>query len=309
MYTQPYIFVIIGISLFIFVVFFALHKLKNRLRLRRSFDFVLLEVSLPDPPASYEAEVPQMRKLFELLSQFKGSFWRSVLAEPEYLGVEIAVIKKVPRMFFVSPRRFSNILKRTIYSVFPDANISEAEDYTAFKEEGEVIVKKIGFKEDEFIPIDFGMGMTMLNFFRILENYSEDETFAFQALFYPYSLKWLTGQRKRVERSKQKIVPRESVEKEEKIAVLNRISEKLSLPCFSVNMRIIFSSKDRETIKRFEEDTKYLFKSESSVFLNSFKLKDGDNKKDIYNYTFRNFDGGEAMILNANELGMVVQLF
>jgi len=292
-------------------VFLAFLQWSGRKKLERSFGFILLEVQTPKYSSGQEEHVINFQNLFEAFGNLKNSFWGNSFLSPNYLGIEIAVIKKTPRFFLVVPRNRKNAIKKIVASIFKGAKIEESEDYTVFKDKNNLVVKKIKLSKDEFFPIDTSSATLTANLFELLNAYSEDDSFALQILFYPKDRKWIDSKIEDIKKETLAKQKNTTQDKEQDLHELNVKAQKLILPCVTANVRLIFTSNSEESLKKFNEDLEQLFEGlrPSSLNYNFFEPKDGDGKDDVFDFIFRNFNEGDGILLNSKEIAWMIQFF
>ena len=87
--------------------------------------------------------------------------------------------------------------------------------------------------------------------------------------------------------------------------IIKNISEKMSLPLFDVNLRILASSSSQDRAEQILEEVKSSFEQFNTTFLNQIKFKTAKGKslkKLFYNFSFRIFKEKESLILSSGEL-------
>jgi len=313
---QSYIFFLIVFSVLLVVASILLRRWAHKKYLARSLQFGLLEAKLTES-ASYGEQRMHMQKFFAALADFsfERSFWEKIIAVRPYLGIEIAVVKNKARFFFLMPRGFRKEFTTLVRSTFPHAEIKNAEDYTIFTGEEKVLVKRAALAEDKLMPLDTASEAFLLRLFRIFERYGGDESLGFQMLFSPKSASWHREQGQSVEDMESKLAANSKGKEmdediQEKHDLVGRKREKVDLSCFSLNVRIIFNTDDKERIKKFDEDIHQLFDGfRCREPLDYLVVRDCDGKKGVFEYVFRNFNEQEAITLNSKEMAWMVQLF
>lgn len=279
--------------------------------------FVLLQVSVSKSKTSYKEQARKVEKIIELTGDFKTSWWERKFSKSGYLGIEIAVNKKVPRLLFMAPPNFADTLEKIIYSVFPQASIATTQDYSIFGGRENVAVKKLSLNKEELLPLDTSGPMPILGIFRLLNKYSEEESFALQLLFYPKSKKWVESQLTAINKLKEKfdkkqegvIDPQKEVERLNDLKEIELRIKKLEHTTMSANVRLVFASGSEDVLEKIDEEAKHLLEAPGLKPLNYLEVKEGDKDKDIFDFIFRNFNKKEEIILNSREIAWIIQFF
>jgi len=333
--------ILVGIGTVVFIFY---KRYSTKINLWNSLDYRLLLVTVPkENLAPVQNESP--KKLSELISPFE-QFLSNLSSFKHPIILELATPSDSEEIIFYvsSPRRDLELLEKNLSAFYPQAYITEVDDYTIFEPLSRVRAGYIKQDRHYAMPlrtyynfdVDTLSGVTNA----LSQLAKQNEGAAMQLVFMPvkkFNKKAIGNILKNLKEGKSfkeaeesqnfnwqsvwKIVNKQSVEKEneEKLkpkildeVMIKALEEKLSKPLFQVNLRIVTAAENNERTEDIFDHIVSSIKQLEAPNLNSFSLREAKTLKMkerlIYNYAFRNFVPSEAMILNSAELASLYHL-
>jgi hypothetical protein len=301
-------------------------------RLISSLSLKLLQIKVPEPEAKDEREA---LKDINLAEQLFASL--AALKSPFVLEAAVHETGQAINFYVAVPRRSVDFAKRQIQGLFLKAQVVEAGDYTIFQPGGDALAGYLKYSEsyhypvrtyrdsevDTFAPIasvfsslnEVGDGMTLQivarpaeeaykkNIFSAIERLKEGEKLS--AITKTSAIKDIlgvfSGSTKADEHPERpKIVDDEAVKV---------LQAKIGKPLFAVNVRVVAAAETRARSEELLLSLAGAFTQFAAPLRNSFKvIRPRNIKKLIYQYVFRDFDPGQTMLMNAEELASIFHL-
>lgn len=317
------------------IAVFWLVKFIRRKRIARDLDSVLLKVRLPAKDTRDRGE----EKREPLLEVSKSAQLFSVLAQSNtFFSLELAVhnVGEEINFYLSIPRKMTAFAVREIEGLWPGSQADLApEDYTVFNPQGAVALSSLRLKQDYALPIRTYLDAQLDTFGLILSNFTKINTvgegLAMQVTLRPAHknvkkriIRYLERLRRGEKLStlmaselKKLFTPSPKTPPpppagtpppppqldQEGIKVLE---QKLAKPLYGVNIRLVASSPTPYRTTELLEGLANSFAQFSAPLRNEFKVVNfRDSKSELFKFIFREFDSGEAMILNADEIASV----
>ena len=310
------------------VIFFFIFRKLRRQRFSQALNLKLLLVRLPqkakseEQPKDFKDEINLSAQLFGILSGLKSPF-----------GLEAAVhnIGEEIHFYVAAPRESLNFVSRQIEGLWKEARVEEIDDYNIFNSNG--VSQGVYFKQktsyalpvrtyqeanvDTFAPILSGLSSINevgegagLQILAKPAPSSAKKTISSMITELKKGMKLddvLKGATVKLKDIKQALQPeKEKKEKEEKIIdeeAIKALEAKISKPLLAVNARILVSAPSQFQADSILESIAGGFSQFSAPLRNELKIiKPRDSQKLIYQFSFREFDDGQTMILNTEEI-------
>jgi len=316
----------------IVLVVFVLWRLTKK-RGWESLNLKIIQIKIPRSTEEHQdilKDINLTEQLFIALSSIKESFIFEVSVKN--IGEEIS--------FFLSiPRQQVDFTKRAIQGLFLNAQVIDVPDYTIFQPHGTAVAGYLALDKTYLLPINTYQEAQADLFGPILSNLSRiqelEEGASIQMVIKPASektkkgLTWALEQLKKGAKfsevaSIDKITAKEvyrvltTPDKTETAEtpkinldeeMIKAVGLKLSKPLFDVNVRIVTSSQEINRAEDLFLAIAGAFSKFSSPIRNSFKIvKPKKIRSLIFNYVFREFDLGQKIILNTEELASIFHL-
>ncbi|TRZ64366.1 MAG: hypothetical protein D4Q79_01690 [Spirochaetia bacterium] len=326
-------FIIFAVLIVVFAAvafFFSRHLIKKK-RLSQALDLKILLVRLPQKKSEQKTQEDFLREM-NLSSQLFGAL--AGLNSPFALEAAVHNIGEEIHFYIAAPKDSIEFASRQIEGLWSEAKVETVNDYNIFNPSGVNSGVYLKQKSSYVLPIRTYVEANMDTFSTILSGLSKineiGEGAGIQIL-----VKAAPGSAKKtiysaIERLKkgeriesvlkggaigmkdiQKAVSGE-VKKEEKIIdseAIKALESKISKPLLAVNFRILVSSPSQYQTDAILEGVSggiSQFSAPSRQELKIIKPRDLDNL--IYQFSFREFDDSQSMILNTEELTSMFHL-
>jgi hypothetical protein len=300
-------------------------------------------------PKDFKEKIGAIEQFYTSFSGLKSSGWRKFIHGQPRITLEIAnTIKQEEVGFYFSvPKTMEAKAKQYIQGIYPAAEIERCHnDYNPFVSQGKSVGGYLMLEKNIFLPINTYTHLSVDPLGQItntLANILPEEGAAVQIVLRPADKHWqadgrtavnLLSEGKTLSDIKKEtkfglkfekeisglISPSKSPEeqKEENIKpvkideiTLEQVKNKTSKTLFSVDIRILASSQNKESAERILESLLGAFGQYGSAQGNEFKfirLKKQALKKMFYNFSLRAFDIKKSIILNTEELASLYHL-
>lgn len=329
--------IILGIVIVFAVVFisFFVFKIIRKKRLSDALNLKLLLIRLPqknkseEQPKDFKDELNFSAQLFGILASLKSPF--GFEAGVHHIGEEI-------HFYAAVPRESIEFVSRQIEGLWKEAQVEPIDDYNIFNPAGVSAGVYLKQKFSYALPIRTYVEADIDTFAPILSGLSKiseaGEGAAIQILVKsaPASAKKSVAQI--IENLKkggklenvlnggdfkigfkdiQKALnPEKEEEKKEKIIdeeAIKALESKISKPLLSVNVRVFVSAQNQFQADAILESIVGGFSQFSAPKRQELKIiKPRDIKKLVYQFSFREFDDNQAIILNTEELASMFHL-
>jgi len=328
--------IVIVIVAFVIAFFFISKNLQKK-RLSKALGLRLLLIRLPQKTSkefptetraaeAWKEEINLSSQLFSILAGLKSAF--GLEAAVHHIGEEIFFYAAVPKesMEFVS---------RQIEGLWKEAKVEQIDDYNVFNpsgvNQGVYLKQKLSYA----LPIRTYSEANLDTFAPILSGLSKinevGEGAAIQILVRPApastkkTISQMIENLKRGERFEdilkgglikfkdiEKAIRPEEKEKTEKIIdeeAIKTLDSKINKPLLSVNLRILVSAPSQYQADTILESITGGFSQFSAPLRQELKIiKPRNFQKLIYQFSFREFDENQSMILSTEELTSVFHL-
>lgn len=260
------------------IVFSYLMIILYRLGLREktSLEMVTLEVRLPRDNEIKIDSAEQMFGSFASLKKAEGIF--SFLQLDDILAFEIVSNKENIRFFVSTPNRIVDMVEKTIYGYYPNADVRLTEEPNIFTEEGKVAFATLVQSDKPFQPLKSYKELptdSLSNITSALSKMGDGESASIQYLIRPAIGRWKYEGKNHISSLKKTEADPEKATFKNDPKKLEKIDEKTSKPGFETIIRILVCSVNKEladmhvrnivaSYNQFESDQNKL--TESGVF-------------------------------------------
>ncbi len=316
---------------------FGLFCFLRRRKLFDSLQLALLLIKIPKEAPSKTPSDDDLKKDVNRFEQLLGNF--AALKKPFVFELAVPHIGEEIYFYLAVPRSVQEVAAKQIQGLWNGAVVSPApEDYTIFNPTGATAGAYLTQKESFALPIRTYQEIGADTFGGILGGLAKmnaiGEGAALQIAARPAKQKIKKGIYTQLESLKrggtlEKILghefpfklkdvqealnpEQEKKKKEEKIIdedAVKILQAKIAKPLFSVNVRILASAPSPFQANDLVDGIVAGFSQFGAPRRNEFKIvKQKNPKKLIYDFSFRNFDAGKAMILNSEEIASFYHL-
>lgn len=298
------IFAIVAVGYLVFIFF------RNRGREARSVDSILLQVALP---RNNEIKIDAMEQLFSSLYTIKKGGWQQKFSVQPAISFEIVAKLEDIRLYVWGPKGLKDLIEKTIHGAYPDADVSEVDEYNIFSEDGKVAYKSLQLDKSNFYPIKTFKDLAtdpMSAITSALAKMGAGEAAAVQFLISPADSDWQKAGSKFVSDTKKQESDPEKAKFSTSAKTLEAVENKITKPGFEVSIRIIAVSKDEESAKSHVTNISGAFAQfagDMNRFASRKIWRKGSFMEDfLYRYQpMFNFLENHVSILNTEEMATV----
>ncbi|MBI2592790.1 MAG: type IV secretion system DNA-binding domain-containing protein [Candidatus Colwellbacteria bacterium] len=325
-----YFLLVILLLILITVGFWFFDAERNRKALFSSLELRLLLIRLPQKEKTPDNQNPLQEinstgQLFSILSNSGMPFAMEVAVKS--VGEDINFYLAVPEGQVES-------VTRSVQGIWSEAEVMRVDDYNIFVPEGAADGVYLQEKTSFALPIRTFSETNLDTFLPILNNFTKlsaaDEGMSMQIIVKPAPKsagKSVSGYIYRLRQGGklhevlsggfkiESLAPSEKKEKdkipEPKIVdetAVKLLEQKILKPLFSVNVRLIVSSKSGARTKELLDGLMNSFNQFSGHERNEFKFSKINNPEKFSKFVFRQFDDSQSMILSSDELGSIFHL-
>ncbi len=215
---------------------------KNRQREDRSIDSVLLQIAVQ---RSNEIKIDAMEQIFSVLSSFKKGGWKQNFDIQPTISFELVAQKEDIRFYVWVPKKYQDLIEKTIHGAYPDAMILEVPEYNIFTEEGKVAYKSLQLKKDNLYPIRLYKDMPIDPLSAVtsaLAKMGENESAAIQIVLSPTEIPWQKEGRDFISSTKKSESDPEKAKFSTPAKTLESVEGKISKPGFEASIRMVVVS-------------------------------------------------------------------
>ena len=317
------------------IVLFFIFRNSRRKHLAQSLGLRLFLIRLPqkrqkessiESGAGWKNEINYSSQLFGILSGLKSPFCFE--AAVHNVGEEI-------HFYAAVPKESTEFIGRQIEGLWKEAKIEPVEDYNIFGSSSVVSAVYLKQKTSYALPLRTYQEAEIDTFSQILSGLSKisevGEGAAIQILAKPAPqsakkniLQYINNLKKGVEfedilesaaiklKDIKEALSRGKKEKKEKIVdeeAVKSLESKISKPLLSVNVRILVSAPSQYQADAILESIAGAFIQFSAPKRQEFKIiKPKNPQKLAYQFSFREFDDSQTIILNTEELASIFHL-
>ncbi|MFN4212991.1 MAG: type IV secretory system conjugative DNA transfer family protein, partial [Microgenomates group bacterium] len=246
-----------GLTLVLFYLFLIYLRLKKREEI--SLEMVTLEVRLPK---DNEIKIDAAEQMFASFSSLKKGGWFSFMDLDDVLAFEI-VGKKADIRFYVSaPSRIIDLVEKTIYGYYPNADIKRVEEPNIFSEEGKVAFGALVQKEVAYLPFKVYKDLSVDPLSAITSSLSkmgDEEGAMIQILVRPADSKWQKLGKNYVASTKKNEANPEKATFKTDPKTLEKIDDKCSKPGFETCIRFVVCAATKEAANMHLKNIKTSF--------------------------------------------------
>jgi len=300
----------IGVLLIVglFYVLFTLFRYKGKED--RSIESVLLQIAVP---RGNETKIDAMEQVFSSLYSIKKGGWQQKFKVQPSISFEIVAKQEDIRFYVWTCKELQDLVEKQINGGFPDAEITEVQEYNIFDEKSKVAYKALQLSKANFYPIKTFKDLPtdpLASLTSSLAKMGPAEGAAIQILISPAESDWQKSGNKYISDTKKQESDPEKAKFSTSAKTLEAIENKISKPGFEASIRIIVVSPQEETAKSHLENISSSF-GQFAGDMNGFKKRKIINKggfMEDFLYRYQpvfNIPGNRRSVLNSEELATV----
>jgi len=293
------------LGLFYGLVLFLRHSRREE----QSLAYVLLQVALP---VNNEIKIDVAEQMFASLYSIKKGGWFKFFQVQPHFSFEIVAKHEDIRFYVSVPEKFRDMVEKQIHGAYSDAEITQAQEYNIFSEEGKIAFAELEMRSSSYFPIKVYKDLPtdpLSALTAALAKMGKNEGAAIQILIAPAGNKWRSQGKGYISATKKAEADPEKAKFKVDPKTLEAVENKCSKPGFTINIRLVVSAPTQEGAKSHLSNLKTAF-SQFNSDLNGLKTKKIWFKKGfmtdfIYRYQpmFRLF--GKQTILNSEEIATI----
>ncbi len=226
---------------YLLIIYFRLKK-----REQASLEMVTVEVKLQK---DNEIKIDAAEQMFASFSTFKKSGFWSVFEVDDVLAFEIIAKKAEIRFYVSAPNKIIDLVEKTIYSYYPNADIKKVDEPNIFTEDGKVAFGALISKEVPYMPLKTYKELptdSLSSITSAVSKMSDNEGAIIQILIRPANSKWKKEGKSYVASTKKNEANPEKATFKTDAKLLERIDDKCSRPGFETAIRFVVSSPSKE---------------------------------------------------------------
>ena len=310
--TALIILVVLTIVFFGLVIlgFIGFTFLRWRGREELSIDSALLLVRVP---RNNEIKIDAMDQLFASLYSIKKGGWKQRFSFQPGISFEIVAKNEDIRFYVWAPNKYRDLIEKQIHGAYPDAEISETDEYNIFKEEGHVSYASLQLKKENFYPVKIFKDLPvdpLSSLTSALAKMGEDEAAVIQIVISPSDSVWQKSGRSFVSSTKKSESDPNKASFSVGAKTLEAVENKVGKPGFETIIRIVVMAQTESQSQLHLTNIKGSFEQFSSE-TNGFGSRKVKNKGAFVNdFLYRyhpmfHLFGNRVSVLNTEELATI----
>ncbi len=308
------VFLLLGVVFFLLLLvaagYAAFIYFKNRKREQRSIDSVLLQVALP---RINETKIDVMEQLFSSLHSIEKGGWEQKFDIQPTISFEIVAKLEEIKFFVWAPKEYKDLVEKQIHGVYPDAEVTETDEYNIFTKDGKVAYKAFQLKKSNYFPIKTFKDLAtdpMSQITSALAKMGPGEAAAIQFVISPADSEWQKAGSKYIGDTKKQESDPEKAKFSTPAKQLEQIENKISKPGYETSIRVVVVSGDENSAKSHVtniEGAFAQFAGDVNYFSSRKVYRKGSFVEDfLYRYQpMFNLFKNHTTILNTEELATV----
>jgi len=240
--------------IYLIIVYFRLKK-----REEISLEMLTLEVRLQK---DNEIKIDAAEQMFASFSSLKKSGFFSVFDLDDVLAFEIVAKKAEIRFYVSAPAKIIDLVEKTVYGYYPNADIRLVDEPNIFTEEGKVAFGALVIKESPYFPLKIYRDLSTDPLSAVtsaLSKMGDNEGAMVQILIRPAGDGWKKSGKSYVSSTKKNEANPEKATFKTDPKLLERIDDKCSRPGFEAVIRFVVSSTSKEMAETHLKNIKTSF--------------------------------------------------
>lgn len=233
-----------GLFIYLFVLYVRIKK-----REQIALEMVTVEVKVSK---ENEIKIDAAEQMFASFHSLKKSGWFSFLEVDDVISFEIVGRKADIRFYVSAPSRVIDLVEKTIYGYYPTADIKKVEEPNIFSEHGSVAYAALVQKSYSYMPLKTYRDLptdSLSGITTALSKMDEGEGAMVQMLIRPAEGKWKKHGKSYVSSTKKNEATPDKANFKTDAKTLDKIEEKAGRPGYETAIRIVVSSKNKDTAK------------------------------------------------------------
>lgn len=230
------------------LLFFYAAVLYSRLKKREqmSLEMVTLEIRVSK---DNEVKIDAAEQMFASFSTLKKGGFFSFLDVDDVVCFEIVGTQSEIRFYISAPSKIIDLIEKTVYGYYPNADIRKVDEPNIFSEEGKVVSGSLVQKDFAYMPLKTYRDIpndTLASITSALSKISEGEGAIIQILIRPAEGKWKKAGKSYVSSTKKNEANPEKATFSSDPKVLEKIEDKCARSGFETTIRYVVSAKTKD---------------------------------------------------------------
>lgn len=281
---------------------------------KKSLDALVYEIRVPK---NNEVEAQAADQMFSNLLAIgagdKHDNWKDVFKANSFISFEVVAFPQSIKIYVVASKNLSNLIEKTINGSYNAAEVIQKDEYNIFAKDSKVEFAQLKLESENYKPIKTYADMpteSMSSIFATMSKLGENEAIVYQVILTSASTDWrnkgktyVSGIRDAFSDPEKKKKPKVSED------VLSSIEKKSEKGGFSVDIRIVATSPNKENAKSYVETLVSLFSQFKKASGNAFKkdsLNGWEKMQFLKNFIYRIPE--QKMYLNTEEIATIMHL-
>ena len=237
------VFLTIGF-VYLMIIYIRLKKRENM-----ALEMTTIEIMLPK---ENEIKIDAAEQMFASFSSLKKSHgWFSFMEVDDVLAFEIVGKKSEIRFYVSAPNKIVDLVEKTIYGYYPQADIKKVDEPNIFSENGNVAYAAMKHESREaYMPLKTYKEIpsdSLASLTSALSKMDDEEGAMIQILIKASDSKLKKAGKSYIKDTKKNEADPTKAKFETDQRTLERIGEKVSKPWFETMIRIVVSAKNQDT--------------------------------------------------------------
>jgi len=229
---------------------FLVGFIKYKDREKESMEFVLLQVTVP---RDNEIKIDAAEQLFATFASIKkstGKIFGQFKPQPQ-MSFELVALHESIKFFVSCHKKHQDLIEKQINGAYPDADITEVEEYNIFSENGQTAYASLKLRGADYFPIKTFRDLPtdpLSSLTSALAKMQPGEGAAIQMIITPADSKWKDFGKKWLKKEKDPGKP-DSPKPPPDAKQVEAVEQKLARPGFNTAIRIVVSAATTDAAK------------------------------------------------------------
>lgn len=253
----------------LFMYFLSVY-LRMKKREQMSLEMVTMEVKLQK---DNEIKIDAAEQMFAALTSLKKGGFFAFLEVDDVVALEIVGRKADIRFYVSAPAKISDLIEKTIYGYYPQADIRRVDEPNIFSEDGKIAYGALVQKDFPYMPLKTYKDLPtdpLAAITSALSKMGDGEGAIVQFLIRPAKGDWKKAGKSYVSSTKKNEANPEKATFKADPKMLEKVEDKSSRPGFETTIRYVVSAKTKDVAGIHSRNISSAFNQFNSD-LNSFK--------------------------------------
>jgi hypothetical protein len=264
-------------------------------------------------PKGNEIKIDAMEQMFASLTSIKKGGWKMRFSHQTTISFEILARHEDIRFYVWTPNSIKDLVEKQIHGAYPDARITQVEEYNIFTKDGKVAYKSFQLRAESFYPIKVYKDLptdSLAAMTSAMAKMGEEEAAAVQVIVSPTDNKWKKAGSKFISSTKKQESDPEKAKYGVSAKTLESVESKISKPGFETVVRIVVVSNNEQSAKGHLSNISGVFQqfSEEKNGFKSRKIRRKGAFMEAFLYRYQpthHMFGNQLSVLSSEELATI----